>query len=310
VLSTVAAGVVTGSFGTLYGMSTRTRLAVEDFWEYAAFVANTLVFLLVGIELQIGPLVADAGPVLLAFVATLGGRALAVYGSIPLTRLTRSPVPGPWAHVLWWGGLRGSLSMVLVLGLPHTFVGRELLVHLVFGVVSASLFLQGLTVPPLLARLGMGRAASPRARQLDAGRARLVGVDRALEALGDLERQGLVSRPAADRVRRWYDSRRAAVHQDLAAIVAEAGELAAREVADTLLRLADAEREAVRRAWRADVVGEEAMKEVLVDLDERTAALREAAHAERMGDAIDALLTSPGRASNADAAPDPPARDG
>ena len=59
VLSTVTAGVVTGSFGARYGMSTRTRLAVEDFWEYAAFVANTLVCLLMGLILRIDDLVGD-----------------------------------------------------------------------------------------------------------------------------------------------------------------------------------------------------------------------------------------------------------
>ncbi|MEM7233563.1 MAG: cation:proton antiporter, partial [Planctomycetota bacterium] len=57
--------------------------------------------------------------------------------------------------MLVWGGLRGSLSMVLILGLPMDFPGRHLLVNLVFGVVAISLFLQGLTMGPLMAKLGV-----------------------------------------------------------------------------------------------------------------------------------------------------------
>jgi hypothetical protein len=91
-------------------------------------------------------------------------------------------------------------------------------------------------------------------------------------------------------VRAWYEGRRDAVQRDLGAVVAGAGELAAREVVDTLVRLADAERDAVRRAWRADLVAEAGMEEVLAELDDRTSRLRHVGHAERTEDALDAVL--------------------
>ena len=157
VLSTVTAGLVTGSYGARFGMSTRTRLAVEDFWEYLAFAANTVVFLLVGLELHITSLVADSLPIAVAFVAMVVARGAFVYASSPLLGHLGEPMPRSWSHVLTWGGLRGGLSMVLVLGLPADLPSRQLLIHLVFGAVSASLFLQGLTVGPLLSRLGLAR---------------------------------------------------------------------------------------------------------------------------------------------------------
>lgn len=290
VLSTVTAGVVTGSFGTLYGMSTRTRLAVEDFWEYAAFVANTLVFLLVGVELQIAPLLSDIVPIALAFVATLLGRAVAVSLAVPATQLTHRPVSSPWGLVMWWGGLRGSLSMVLVLGLPVDFAGRELLIHLVFGVVSASLFLQGLTVAPLLSRLGMSESRGERVRAMEAQRVRLIAAGRALHHLEVLREEGLVSSSTFSRLRDWYEARRTQATETLGTVVEAEEELAAQQLSEALLRLLDVEREAIRHAERADVVGEHAVVDVLLELDERLARLKGAAHHGSMIEAVDTIL--------------------
>ncbi len=294
VLSTVAAGVVTGSFGTLYGMSTRTRLAVEDFWEYAAFVANTLVFLLVGVELQISPLLHDLLPIVIGFAATLLGRAVAVGLAVPATWATRSPVEGKWGFVLWWGGLRGSLSMVLILGLPHDFAGRELLIHLVFGVVSASLFLQGLTVSPLLAWLGMSETRGDKQQALEAERIHLIAAGHALHELESLRHQGLVSRRVFDQLRGWYERRRGEATERMATLVGNADELAAEEAGETLLMLLDIEREAMRHAARSDVVGQAAARIGLDALDLRVERLKDAAHHGGMSHAVHEVLTDSG----------------
>ena len=158
VLATVSAGIVLGSFGTRFGMTTSTRLAVEDFWEYMAFAANTFVFLLVGLQLEVTALAQDSVPILAGFTAMLVGRAVAVYGLLPVTWFGAKPVSLNYGHVLVWGGLKGSLSMVLILGVSQDFARSELLVRLVFGVVSASLFVQGLSIKGLLRRLSLRRS--------------------------------------------------------------------------------------------------------------------------------------------------------
>lgn len=80
----------------------------------------------------------------------LGGRIAAVYGLLPVTSVLGSPVPIRWKHVLFWGGLRGSLSIALVLSLPKELPGRSQFVLMIFGAVLFSLLVQGLTVGPLL----------------------------------------------------------------------------------------------------------------------------------------------------------------
>ncbi len=292
VLSTVIAGVVMGSFGTRYGMSTRTRLAVEDFWTYAAFVANTLVFLLLGVELEIEAFVADGLPILIAFAATLLGRALVVYPIVGLTRSTAHPIPDGWGHVLWWGGLRGSLSMVLVLGLPYSFEARELLVHLVFGVVCASLFLQGLTVGPLLARLGLTPVKSEAAQRVERHRARQIAAGHALHTVRELCEEGTLGKPAAHRIERWYSTRHDAAAADLAEALGEDGSVLEQEVAAGLLEILDTERAALREAMHAGVVSEHAAAALIEELDERAAALREALHhGHGLGETIDTVLS-------------------
>ena len=88
--------------------------------------------------------------VLGAIAITLAGRAVAVYGLSPLCNRFAERIPLSWQHILWWGGLRGALSMALVLGLAPSFPYRDMLVLLVFSVVFFSLVVQGLTIAPVI----------------------------------------------------------------------------------------------------------------------------------------------------------------
>src|SRR5205823_12060452 len=99
-------------------MSPGTRLAVSSFWEYAAFLANSFVFLLIGVEAAYVSWQTRIVAVLAGIIAVLGGRA-AIYPLSALVNRLRGNVPRPWQHVLYWGGLRGVLSMALVLSLSR-----------------------------------------------------------------------------------------------------------------------------------------------------------------------------------------------
>jgi CPA1 family monovalent cation:H+ antiporter len=162
VIATVTAGMVCGNFAAPRGMSPATRVAVESFWQYVAFALNSLVFLLVGIEVRIGILLAEWRPILLAFIAVSVGRALVVFLVALLLRRTREAIPWQWSLVLTWGGLRGALSMVLALALPPEFPFRQLIVSMTFGVVLLSIVIQGTTVGPLLRALGLVPSAAGR----------------------------------------------------------------------------------------------------------------------------------------------------
>lgn len=155
VIAVVTAGLFMGSYGMRTGMSPTTRLSVSSFWEYAAFVVNSIVFLLVGFEVTVVHLTAAVPAILGAVVAVLIGRALAIYGLSPLINKMHGDVPMAWQHVFFWGGLRGAIPMALVIGLGRDFPGRDELVVLTFGVVLISLLVQGMTLKTLMKRIGL-----------------------------------------------------------------------------------------------------------------------------------------------------------
>jgi CPA1 family monovalent cation:H+ antiporter len=160
VLATVVAGLVMGNLGVLGEpneklLSSRGREFVLAFWEFAAFIANSLIFLLIGVTVA-GIRFERLGwkALLIAVGLVLIGRALSVYPlCLPFIR-SRWAIPASEQHVLWWGGLRGALALALALALPPSLVMRNEIVVATFGVVAFSVIVQGLTMPLLLRMLG------------------------------------------------------------------------------------------------------------------------------------------------------------
>jgi CPA1 family monovalent cation:H+ antiporter len=154
VLAALAAGLVTGNFGALGSASARGREAVESFWEYAAFVVNSFIFILIGAEVVKQRFGALWIPILAAILLVTLGRAVSIYPLCALFSATRLRVDMRQQHVLFWGGLRGALALALALGLPASVPRHRELVTVTFAVVAFSIFVQGLTMVPLLRRLG------------------------------------------------------------------------------------------------------------------------------------------------------------
>jgi CPA1 family monovalent cation:H+ antiporter len=204
VLACVAAGVVHGNVGARFGMSPATRVAVIEFWEFLAFFGNTLVFLLIGLELEVRGLVAVAVPIGLGWFAVQIGRIAVVGFGYGAARALSGvePLPSRWAPVLVWGGLRGSLSMVLVIGLPPDYPARGLLLPLVFGVTGLTLLVQGLTMRRVLGAAGLlGAVRDPATEEV---RTRRVIAARALAEIDRLVLEGRLGEAAADRLRSPY----------------------------------------------------------------------------------------------------------
>ncbi len=153
VLATLACGLLLGNVGSLGSFSDRGHEAVTSFWEYAGFVANSLIFLLIGIRVAREPFSGFVMPLAIA-VVTLG-RAAAVYPLCALLRFSRWRIEARHQHVLFWGGLRGALALALVLGLPTNTPRRDEITAVAFGVVAFSIVVQGITMSPLLRRLGL-----------------------------------------------------------------------------------------------------------------------------------------------------------
>jgi len=154
VLATITAGLVMGNFKALKTISEQGKEAVQAFWEYAAFVANSLVFLLIGMNEARQNFSAIWIPAILAIVLVTLGRAMAIYPCCLLFSRSSLRVTGKHQLILFWGGLRGALALALALGLPPTIPLREEIITISFSVVAFSVFVQGLTMVPFLRRMG------------------------------------------------------------------------------------------------------------------------------------------------------------
>jgi len=192
VIAVLTAGLIIGNYGRRAGMSPTTQMAVNSFWEYAAFVVNSLVFLLVGLETQLTAMFAYSRTIAWGVLALLLSRVVAVYGLMPLANRLSAPVPFRWQHVLFWGGLRGSLSIALALSLPLTLERRSELVMMVFGAVVFSLLVQGLTISPMLKWLRLGEKP-PGVREYEALQGQLLADTAALAELDSLRNRGVIT---------------------------------------------------------------------------------------------------------------------
>ncbi|MBB5374270.1 cation:proton antiporter [Acidocella aromatica] len=156
VLATVTAGLVIGNLGILAEtdasrITPHGRQFVLALWEFIAFIANSLVFLLIGLAVGGMHITEPTEIGLLAVIAlVLLSRALTVYPLCLCFARSRWAMPLPMQHVLWWGGLRGALGLALALSLPPALPYRDAILTATFAVVIFSVVGQGLTMPPLL----------------------------------------------------------------------------------------------------------------------------------------------------------------
>lgn len=152
VIATVTAGLVFAADGA-DRLQPAARELLHDVWAFAAFLANSLLFLLIGLKVGPTDLRGVAGDLAWAVAATLAARLLVVYGSGLVLRWCGRTFL--WRHggLVFWSGLRGALAIALALSLPADVPQRDLLLRLTAGVVLFTLLAQGLTIGPLLRRL-------------------------------------------------------------------------------------------------------------------------------------------------------------
>jgi CPA1 family monovalent cation:H+ antiporter len=155
VLATLTAGMVLANLDLRGALTDKGKESAHSFWEFAVFLVNSLIFLLIGFDVSTFPATNNALMWLISvtILATLTGRAVAVYGGSLPFRGSRNTVPLAVQNLLFWGGLRGALSIALVLGMPANTPNRDLLVSIVFHTVAFSIVVQGISVSPFLRRI-------------------------------------------------------------------------------------------------------------------------------------------------------------
>ena len=222
VIATLAAGLVFGSRGWMK-LPEAVRSYIEYFWGYIAFLANALLFLLMGLRIELLTLVSEWQILAFLVLAMLIARGVVVFGVLPTYEAIHRGRPIAWSYkvVLLWGGLRGAVPIAIVLGLPAT-VGDPLMVSLVLGAVLFTLLFHGLTIQPVVRLLGLDKGVL--SERLIETEGRLTAKEYAYERIPEFSEGGVFSPRIARELSGEYEERINVLKEQLRSIEHESEE--------------------------------------------------------------------------------------
>jgi Na+:H+ antiporter len=262
VLAVVVAGLVNGNIGPR-GMSPTTRIVVFNFWEYLAFLANSAVFLLIGLQLDLPALLNNWQVILWAIAAVLVSRIVVIYG---LSRLGRD-MPSAWRHVLFWGGMRGGIALALALSLPATLgVQRQMITVMVFGIVLFTILGQGLTMGGLLRRLGIV-VHSEEKLEYERRHARAMATRAGYDHVKRLNDEGLISSHTWETLRPIVEQRLQALTDAVQEALANAPEMEVEQLIAARRESLRAQRSTLAGLRRDGVISEDTYEELVAEID-------------------------------------------
>ncbi|USE35627.1 sodium:proton antiporter [Endozoicomonas sp. SCSIO W0465] len=164
VMSVIAAGIITRSYGRRAMADFMTLRHLDPYWEFMAFVANSFIFLLLGLSedfllRNLEQLSSFYPTLIIAILAVLLARFLVVYLLLPLSNLIplSGKVDGNSMKVMFWGGLRGVVPVALMLSIPDSMPEKRIIIEMTLAVILFSLLIQGTTIGWLMSRLGIKR---------------------------------------------------------------------------------------------------------------------------------------------------------
>ena len=292
VIAVVVLGLVIGNYASRASMSPVTRLSMHDTWELVGYLANSLIFLLIGLQIHQATVHRGDVPLIVwALVGVLVSRALVVYGVGLYTNL-RSPtrrLPLAYQHVIVWGGLRGAIALAAALSIPAASVPeRSIILLMTFGVVVFTLLVQGLTIRPLVARLRLsGQGNTAHLVALERLQGQLVAVQAARRALSEANETGEISPDAYNQLIAEYGQRADTLRDDLAGLHVSADDLRAQGLLTAHRKALHAEKDALLSLRTRGTITGGVFRSLNADVDRRMAQL-ESPHAD---DDMDAAMS-------------------
>jgi CPA1 family monovalent cation:H+ antiporter len=272
VMATVSAGLTMGSYGR-NKISPQVQEHMESFWEYFAFVSNSLIFLLVGLSIDMGLFMENAPAVLVAALAVTAARALGVYSLFPAIGRSHlaEKVDRRVQTVVFWGGLRGALAIVMALSIPEDLPQRDFLLVLTLGVVLFSLLLNGLTVKRLMSVLGLDRYSLK--ERFERAQAMIEAKEKVLEKLPDFARDEAISDALFKKTEKKYKKGMDSIRGEVEKLKGEVHEAGESEM--VLKHSLLTERKSYRKLFEEGMLSEDNLKEMLITIDKQLDRLKE-----------------------------------
>ena len=262
VLAVVGAGLIAGNVGPA-GMSPTTRIVLFNFWEYAAFLANSFIFLLIGLQIELSALFNSWQVIAIAIIAVLIARAITIYGLAWVGR----GIPFRWQHILNWGGLRGAISLALALSLP-LILGetRNQLQLMTFGVVIFTLLVQGLSIGTLVRKLGISERSSVK-EEYERRHARAIANQASYEHIEQMRQSGLISEHTWQSISPQLEKYNQVLVDATKEVITNHPELEAEEMEIALRETMQAQRSTLSSLLKDGVISDETYIQLVSEVD-------------------------------------------
>ena len=278
VLAVVTAGVVIGTRSQQLAEA-GARLRTLAFWQSADFLLNSLLFLLVGLQLTnlvdevdektLPTVAAEALVIAVVVLAVRLTWMLVVPAVAHLRMVSREPTSLPERLLLGWSGMRGAVSLAAALAIPASVPERELTILLVYGTVLVTLVVPGLTLARLTRALGLSQSKQRRRHEVEA-RMRLTHA--ALERFDELGEHGDLPPEDLERLRDRYQARLDRLRERLEAAGGHPDHRT--EAAQAQIEALDAERDVLSEMRRERAFPAELLRELEAEIDVDEARVR------------------------------------
>ncbi len=282
-LAVVAAGLLVGNFGQEKAMSATSRAAVGLSWEFFGYLANSLIFLLVGLEVRAIDFSPYWGMIGLGIGATLISRILVIAFFSNLSNFIsgRPLIPFNWQILLVWGGLRGALSLALALSLPvvlsngNPFPDRDKLLVMTFGLILFSLLVQGLTIQPLTKLLGLGPQSNEVIEKYEILNGKLSIIRTSRQKIQELVSQDSLSAEVAEKLVEEYNQRENSLSNEFQELEMPGELLMEEQLLSCRRQLFQLEKNSARELHSQGVLSARSLKVIWEEIDNRIAGNEE-----------------------------------
>ncbi len=267
VISVICAGLMVGNYGSKIGMSPTTRVSVKDFWEYIAFIVNSVVFFIIGLEVNSAHLMKYLPYIFLAIVSVLIGRIVAIGILSPFINKIDKKIGFKWQGIMVWGGIRGALAMALALAIPKSYQYREFILVMTFGVVAFSLIVQGLSIKGLLKILKVG-GRDKKLDEYEYEKGKFIASNDYFKELIKMFEDGLISKKVYDQLLEDVKDG-LKTSQERIEELAKNDNVSTYEYMSSLKRLLLKEKDAVNEAMKNGIISAVAAEKLITDINNR-----------------------------------------
>lgn len=203
IISTTVASLVMGNYGRAR-INPQAESFVETIWELFAFMANSLIFILIGVLMVdinlLNPTI--IGAIIITIITVAAARALSIYPVVFLYNKTQNKerkIPNSWQHLMAWGSLRGALAMTMVLLIPDnlsvpgwniSISPKEFLLAITIGCIAATLFIKATTIRNMVNKLKLNKLSA--IEEIEYQEARALMHHKVSEQLVKYEKRGYI----------------------------------------------------------------------------------------------------------------------